>query len=109
MGRDEERVKIYRDRLKGNTFAKGNAGKPKSESHRKAIGDAHRGKKLTEAQIEKLKGNKYGRGSKGSKEKSEACLGTRWVNNGYTSLRIKKKKGKHLPEGYVYGRITYNQ
>ena len=66
-------------------------GKPKSEEHKKNIGEA-------------MKGNKCHLGKRHSKETRKkmgaAKKGTRWYNNGKINIRAKE-----CPEGFVPGRL----
>lgn len=48
------------ERLLGNEYGSGNKDKPKSEEHRRKIGDAHRGRKLSPEHIEKMRQSKLG-------------------------------------------------
>lgn len=61
LWQDEEYRDNQRQRLMGNTYAKGNKGKPKSEEHKRKIGDAHRGRKLSPEHIEKIRQSKAGK------------------------------------------------
>ena len=90
--------------LLGNTNARGNKGKPKSEEHKLRMSLAAKGKPKSESQ--KLKQSQAMSGRKQTAEviakRTSATIGNKWWSNGNISMKSRECPG----EGWVLGRSS---
>ena len=90
--------------LLGNTNARGNKGKPKSEEHKLRMSLAAKGKPKSESQ--KLKQSQAMSGRKQTAEviakRTSATIGHKWWSNGNISMKSRECPG----EGWVLGRSS---
>jgi hypothetical protein len=88
----------------GNTNARGNKGKPKSDEHRLKISVAHKGKAKSEES--KLKQSQKMSGRKQSPEyvlkRTQATVGNRWWSKNGLSMKSRECPG----EGWLLGRSS---
>ena len=90
--------------LLGNTNARGNKGKPKSEEHKLRMSLAAKGKPKSESQ--KLKQSQAMSGRKQTAEviakRTSATIGNKWWSNGNISMKSRECPG----EGWILGRSS---
>lgn len=90
--------------LIGNTNAKGNKGKPKSDSHKKKISESNKGKAKSSEQKKKQSSTMKGRKQSPDviAKRTSATIGNKWWSKDNNSVKSRECPGP----GWVLGRVT---